>query len=113
MSDCGVWTAYFGSDHKTVDKCIRIAAAEIARLADSNLSEAKIERIKRQYIGQMQVASDHRESMAMSMGKSLAYFNEIHDIDWITERIRAVSASDLRSIAEMIHPSSWSRLTIC
>lgn len=113
MSDCGVWTAYFGSDHKTVDKCIRIAAAEIARLADSNLSEAKIERIKRQYIGQMQVASDHRESMAMSMGKSLAYFNEIHDIDCITERIRAVSASDLRSIAETIHPSSWSRLTIC
>jgi hypothetical protein len=51
--------------------------------------------------------------MAMSMGKSLAYFNEIHDIDWITERIRAVSASDLRSIAETIHPSSWSRLTIC
>lgn len=113
MSDCGLWTMYFGSDRKTVERCIRLASAEISRIADSMLSETKLERIKRQYIGQMQIASDHRESMAMSMGKSLAYFNEIHDIDWITERIRAVSAAEIRDMAEMLDPASWSRLTIC
>lgn len=113
LSDCGLWTVYLGSDLRSVEKCIKIIDREIAQLASDRLSGRRLERAKRQYIGQLQVASDHRESMAMSMGKSLAYFGEIHDIDWLSERIQAVTADEIRDVAALLAPDRCSRLTIC
>ncbi len=111
MSDCGLWTVYTGSDRKSVEKCVRLIGRTIERLASDRLSERRLERIKKQYIGQLQVASDHRESMALSMGKSVAFYGEVHDVDWIAERIRAVSADDIREVASLLAP--FSSLTLC
>lgn len=112
MSDTGLWTVYFGCDAGMADRCVGMIRREVERLASHPLGERQLERAKRQYIGQMLLAGDNRESMAMSMGKSLAYYGEVHDVDWISERIRAVSASDVRDMAYMLAENAFSRLTL-
>ena len=103
---------YFGSDPSTVGKCRRIIAGELDRLAQSPLSASTLERIKRQYCGQLLVSSDHMENRAMSLAKSLLYYNEIHDISTTASHIMEVTAEDLREVAEMLVPDKCGCLTL-
>lgn len=113
LSDCGLWTVYFGSDKASVGRCTSIVGRTLEKLIEKPLSEAKLEKIKRQYIGQMQVATDQRESMAMSLGKSVSYYGEVHDIDWTAEQIMAITPDDMLRAAEMLRIENCSSLTIC
>ena len=112
MSDSGLMLIYFGSDPSTVGKCRRIIAGELDRLAQSPLSASTLERIKRQYCGQLLVSSDHMENRAMSLAKSLLYYNEIHDISTTASHIMEVTAEDLREVAEMLVPDKCGCLTL-
>ena len=53
-----------------------------------------------------------RENRAMAMAKSLLYYDEIHDIAHAAERIRSLTAEDLRMAAEMIAGRGLSSLTL-
>lgn len=112
MSDTGLMMIYFGSDPSTVGKCRKIINRELDRLCQWTLSEKALENIKRQYCGQLRVGSDHIESRAMSLGKSLMYFDKVHDISTTTDRIMQVSADELREVAELISPQNCGILTL-
>lgn len=112
MSDTGLMLIYFGSDPSTVDKCRKIVFSELDRLAQSPMGDVAFERIKRQYCGQLLVSSDHRENRAMSLAKSLLYYGCLHDISTMAANIEAVTAEDMRAVAELLAPSLCSSLTI-
>lgn len=112
LSDAGTMQIYFGCDPGESTRCVRLIRKEIERLADSSLSERRLEAIRNQYCGQLLVSSEHRESTAMEMAKSLLYYNEIHDIPRMTQRLREVTAAQLRDVAELLANSPISRLTI-
>lgn len=113
MSDCGLMQVYFGSDHSHVEKCRRLVMRELETLAEKPISPVKFDRIRRQYAGQLLLGTDNRESVAMAMGKSLLYYGEIHDAQWTSERIMAVTAEQVRAVAEALLASGFSSLTIC
>lgn len=113
MSDCGLITVYFGADPARVNECRKIVARELAKLANSPMNAKSFEFAKRQYIGQLTVSSEQRESRVMNLAKSLLYFDCIHDIQWTAERIAELKAEDVRSMAEMILESGLSSLTLC
>ncbi|MDE6271791.1 MAG: insulinase family protein [Muribaculaceae bacterium] len=112
LSDTGLMQIYFGCDPDGSDRCIRIIRKELERLASTTLSDKAFEAIRTQYCGQLLVSSDHRESTAMSMGKSLLYYDSIHDISRMTEHIRNVSKDEFRQIAELIAAAPLCRLTL-
>lgn len=112
LSDTGLMIVYFGSDPSTVGKCRSIIANEIDRLCQKKLSAVALEKIKRQYCGQLLVSSDHIENRAMSLGKSLMYFNHIQDISVAAERIRSVTAEEIREVAELLCSDKCSVLTL-
>ena len=112
MSNCGLFQIYFGCDFNHIKKCKQIIRNEIDRLANSPMKPRDFEIAKRQYIGQLHVSSDNRESQAMSMGKSLLYYGEIHDIEWTTKQIKEVTAEDVRSVAELLCADKCSSLTL-
>lgn len=112
LSDTGLMQIYFGCDPDAVGKCLKIIRRELERLASDLLSPKAFENIKNQYCGQLTVGSDNRENMAMSMAKSLLYYNEIHDVPYVTEQIRNVSRNQLRDIAQRLAEAPLSRLTI-
>lgn len=110
LSDTGLMSIYFGSDIREVARCKRLVAQTIDRLASTRLSDRKFAAIKEQYCGQLVVASDNRESMAMSAGKSLLYFGEVANPGRMAERVREVTAEQFRDAAALC--TDLSSLTI-
>lgn len=110
--DTGLMSIYMGSDKKNVGKCIRLVRRELDRLAQETMSGRTLDKIKTQYCGQLLVSTDNRENMAMSMGKSLLHFGEVRDMAYTAERIREVTAEQLREVAEMLAPEQCNRLTL-
>lgn len=113
LSDCGSWLCYFGSDRKQVRKCLKLIRCELDEAAQSTMKPRLFEKIKKQYIGQLLVSADHRESQAMSMGKSLLYYDAVRDTRWVSERIAEVTPEQMRSVAELLAESNCSSLTLC
>lgn len=112
FSDTGLLSVYIGCDKSNVGKCLRITRRELDRLAQNSMSQRMLDKIKTQYCGQLIVSTDNRENMAISMGKSMLHHGCIYDASHTAERIRAVTADQLREVAELLAADLCSRLTI-
>lgn len=113
MSDAGLLTIYYGTDPKAVDKCEKLIRRELEKLAETRLSERKFAAVRNQYCGQLTVGSDHRESRAMALAKSLMYYGAVHDIRHTAELVKQLTAEDMRQAAELVLASGLSRLSLC
>ena len=112
FSDTGLWSVYIGCDKGNVRKCLSIVRRELDRLAQTTMTDRMLEKIKTQYCGQLLVSTDHRENMAINMGKSLLFRGAVYDTEHTAERIRAVTAAELREVAELLAAARCSRLTL-
>lgn len=112
LSDTGTMAIYFGTDRRSVDRCLRIIRAELDALAQRPLSERQLNRIKQQYCGQIMVSRENPEAIAMSLGKNLLYYNRLPDIPGLVARLRDVTPEELREVAEMLAPDRCSRITL-
>lgn len=112
LSDTGLLVIYFGCDPSNIKKCRTLIEKEVDRLCSSTMSDTAFERVKKQYCGQLLASSDHIENRAMSLGKSILYFNKVHDISSTAERIMNVSAAELRDVAEFVFSQGLSTLTL-
>ena len=112
LSDTGLLTIYFGSDRNSLKRCRKMIEREIDRLAQSPLSPRAFLRVRDQYCGQLIMSSEHRESRAMSLAKSILYFGEVHDTNHTAERIRNLKAEDIQEMAQLIQSNGLSSLTL-
>lgn len=112
LSDTGLILVYFGCDPSNVAKCRKLIEREVHSLCEKKLSDSFFEKVKRQYCGQLLSSSDHIENRAMSLGKSVLYFDEVHDISTTTERIIAVTPEEMRDVAEAVFSGGLSTLTL-
>lgn len=113
MSDTGLMQVYFGCDPDDVPKCLRLIDREMERLASDRLPERTFRSIVNQYCGQLIVSSDQRENMAMSMGKSLLFYDRVLRPEDVDRRLREVTAEELRQVAEDVMTAPRCRLTLC
>lgn len=112
LSDTGSMCIYFGTDRRSTSRCLRLIKNELDALAQSPLPQRTLQKIKEQYCGQLLVSSDNRESMAMSLGKNLLFYNSETDVAALASRLREVTAEEIRQTAELLAPSLCSRLTL-
>ncbi len=112
MCDSGLMQIYFGADPDNVERGKRLVRKELERLAESAIKPRLFSQVKQQYAGQLSVSSDHKESQAMALGKSLLYYGEIHDIAYTRDRIMALTAEELRATAEELLRGGISTLTL-
>ncbi len=110
FTDCGAFAIYFGCDHNDHNRCRRLVKNLIESLATTPLSTKQIEAAKKQYLGQLIVASENREQAAISTGRSMLYHNRIASSDEILECINAITPEQVRQVAELIatHTSTLS-----
>lgn len=113
LSDTGMQYVYFGTDRDSVEKCHRLIRRELEKLAEKELSPRTFEAIKRQYCGQLLVNSDNREATAMSMGRSVLFFDEVHDAAMTARRVADVTPAQFREMAELVAAGADHMLTVC
>lgn len=112
LSDCGLFEIYFGSDEQHVAPSLRIINRTIEELATKPLSEKNLQAAKRQYLGQLLVSSENKEAMALSLGKTYLYHNNIMTDSQLAEHINALTAQQIMDCAALLDPATCSILTM-
>ena len=102
FTDSGAFAIYFGCDHEDLNRCRRLVINQLDTLASKALTSKQIEAAKKQYLGQLIVASENREQAAISTGRSLLYHNHVASNDEVLDRINAITPEQVRQVAESI-----------
>lgn len=109
--DTGIFSVYFGTDSKYLNKSLAIAMTEMNKLRTSRLGIVQFSKAKNQIKGYLARGYEHHESLMLSLGKSLLVFNKIDTIEDICRKIDKVTTSELLETAnEIFEPSKLSTL---
>jgi predicted Zn-dependent peptidase len=102
FTDTGMWTVYFGCDPENASRCEQLIYSELQKLKENKISENSLKKYKLQLMGQMAISSEHKENLALSIGKSFLRYGKIDDLNEIRQQIEAITADDLQKIAREI-----------
>lgn len=111
-SDYGLLTIYFGCSQQQVDHCREIVYSILRRLASETLTPRKLIAAKRQYKGQLAVASASAEQSVISIARSQLMRGMVDSMACTCERIDSVSAEEIMQVASLISPDKLSNLTL-
>jgi predicted Zn-dependent peptidase len=101
-SDTGNITIYFGTDKMSVDKCNQVILKELGAIREKKMSESTLGKAKKQLLGQIAISSENNESLMLSMAKSMLVFNKVDSLDEIGRKIDAITAEEIREVANEI-----------
>ena len=102
LSDCGLASIYFSSDHENSDRCREIINKEIKRLQESALTTRQLSMAKRQFIAQLAIVNEGAEGYMMGAGKSLLAYGEVDTLEESYRKINAVTASEIMEVANEV-----------
>jgi predicted Zn-dependent peptidase len=102
FTDTGMWSVYFGCDSENATRCEQLVYAELQKLREQRLSENALKKYKLQLMGQMAIATEQKENLALSLGKSFLRYGHIANLETVRKRIEAVTAEQLQIIANEI-----------
>ncbi len=110
MTDTGLFTIYYGCDTGDVERCRRLVSDIIGRQASDTMSQRQLDDARRQYIGQLTLASTNSEQRALNMARSTLLRGSVIPSAVHLEHIRSLTPDDLREAASRL--TALSRLTL-
>ena len=102
---------YLGCDPEDVRSSLRVIERITSRLGQDLLPERRLDAYKKQYCGQLVVAADSAEFMAMRAGRGLLYHGKVSTINETIERINAVTPQEIAQTAAFLNGDQLSSLT--
>jgi predicted Zn-dependent peptidase len=109
-SDTGLFAVYFACDPKHSERCIKLIKKEIDKLRNQPLTTMQLSLAKKQWKGQLGIASENNENVALRMAKNFLHSGEYISIDEIFSQIEAITVSQLTETANLLSPDSFFRL---
>ncbi len=101
-TDTGLFSIYFACDKKQVDRCLKLVDKELQKIVEFSLSENQLATAKKQYKGQLGIASENNESIALRIAKSFLHFNHYLPLDEIFTKIDAVTTEQVQNLAKKL-----------
>ena len=112
-ADTGMFAIYFGTEPTQVARCMRLVRKELDRLCDTKLSSRELASAKEQIKGQLALSEENNQGLMIMMGRAVLDLDRVPLLDEVYEKINAVDASLLQSIArEMFDENKLSSLII-
>lgn len=113
-TDCGMFAIAFGCDPDNEARCRSIVSDVLTSKLPSHLNERRLEAAKRQFLGQMRLRNDYRDSFSFNAARSLFYYGAAAvGAANFEDSIKRVTLDELRHIANrVIAPDSLSILTL-
>ena len=105
-ADTGIVAISLGCDKSNLDKCLGAIDRELAKLQDIPLSDSKLKAAKKQLLGQLAISGDNGETQCLSMGKGLLAFGKLNSGKENKDMIEAITAEDIRLVAQRIFDRS-------
>ena len=111
-SDTGLFAIFFATEPGQMAKSKRLVFKEFKRIRDKKLGTLQLHKAKEQLIGQLAMADENNAGLMLMMGKSILDRNKVDSPESIFGRIRAITAEQLREIAnELLTEVRMSDLT--
>ena len=105
----GIWSIYFGCDADDLDECMRLVRAELDHFIYIPLTDDELSIAKQQIKGQIGIACDNRENLALDFGKGFLHYGWKKDISTLYRNIDAITAEEVQAVARELF--SEERLT--
>ena len=102
FTDTGSFSVYFGADPKNMERCISLVRKELKRLCFTRLSILKLHAIKKQMMGQISIASDNHENLALSIAKSFLHRGAFESLEERYRSIERITSDELLDVANEI-----------
>ncbi len=109
--DTGVFSIYFGTDRKDLDKSIRLTLNELKKLREKPLGPMQLQRARKQLSGQLIRSVENPENLIANMGRTMLVFQETFDLQRMLKAIDELTSEDIYTIAnEILDPATLSSL---
>ena len=110
-SDSGLFTIYFGCDPNNTKRCVSLIHKEFQKLKQTPLTPHQLSKAKKQLKGELGIAFENKENMALDMAKSFLHFNRYITLEEVSEQIEHVTANQIQSLAnELLSIDEFSSL---
>lgn len=110
-TDSGLFTIYFGCDPKNTKRCVNLIYKEFQKLKQTPLTPHQISKAKKQLKGELGIAFENKENMALDMAKSFLHFNKYITLADASEQIDQVTAHQIQTLAnELLSIDQFSSL---
>lgn len=110
--DSGVYNIYFGCELQKREQALALIMEQVTELRDHAIPNTELSMLKKQFIGQLTLASENSESLMLGTAKSLLVFGEFDSMDKIASRISGITAEALQEVArEIFAPNNIYSLT--
>ena len=100
----GIWSIYFGCDADDLDECMRLVRADLDHFIDIPLTDDELSIAKQQIKGQIGIACDNRENLALDFGKGFLHYGWKKDISALYRNIDAITAEEVQAVARELFP---------
>ncbi|MCK9589160.1 MAG: pitrilysin family protein [Terrimicrobiaceae bacterium] len=106
LDDSGVFNISVGLDKKNLEKSLRLILAEFGAMGTRLVGAAELKRAKEYAVGSSRMSLERTSSQNMRLGSSVLVYGKIVDPESVHEKIRAVTAEEIRfAAAEILDPS--------
>jgi predicted Zn-dependent peptidase len=112
LTDTGLFSIYFGTEKKQVDRSIELILKELKMLRENKLGGIQLHSLKEQIKGQLAIAEENNISFMQMMGRSLLDFGKIESLDTVVKSVESVTAAELRELAsDFLRENDFTSLT--
>lgn len=109
--DGGYFSIYFGTDPKYLNKTLGLVEKELKKIQAKPLSDAVLNRYKKQMAGQMLLAEESKVSLMLALGKSLLHHKKVDTLPEVIETVYAVTPAQILDVAnEVFDENKMSKL---
>jgi len=97
--DAGLFTIYFGTDKKNVDKCLDLLKSEFYRICHSSLISDKLDDYKNQMLGQLALSYENNQNIMLSQAKSVMVYGKVDTFSELSIKVKSISSLQLLDVA--------------
>ncbi len=102
FSDTGLLTIYTCCDPKKLKRVNTLVRRELNKLAEQVLKPKMFTQAVRQFQARIAMAEESRQSLMLSLGKSLLDYQRIDTLEELMAKLEAVTAEELRTVAAQL-----------
>jgi predicted Zn-dependent peptidase len=97
--DTGCLAVYAGTSRASTTKVVQSVVEEFRKLKQETVSDEELRRSKDQLKGSLMLSLESSTARMSNLARQEMYFDRFYDLDELIEKIEAVTAADLQSLA--------------
>ncbi|PIE99295.1 MAG: hypothetical protein CR965_02505 [Paludibacter sp.] len=102
FSDCGWWGVYFATDSTNYKKSRKLVDSVLKKVKEVPFSKYKLEKYKKQLIGQLVISLENQENSVLQLGKNILRYGKQQSLEQTIEQINEIKPQELQQIANQL-----------